>query len=299
MIYGWFEDGAPLGLTLEMFGRILGVQGQVAEVFFRTFDTDRNQKVDAFEVLTAIIILSHGSIEEKLESIFLVIDFEGSGQLNFDEVNILIHSIYRGLRKVCGTAAVDDNEIIEVCRRLFDSHNLPYDRRVTKEQIRRWLRSDAEASSFIDLFHAALPLPIVEAALTEREQALSKIFSQLCERLGAPEVPARQLCLSEPFKAALGSPPEPSLRQLVEAIAQGSQVGSEAFAKGTRAWIVFGAVDMLGQGELDVKELPNLARLQLQKSSIEPKEVDYFHKSLGSETGTCFSRSAWVAVCSR
>merc|ERR1712080_45357 len=55
VVSGWIEDGAHLGLTLEMFSHVLALQEQ-AKPFFDTFDTDKNQKVDAFEILSAFTI---------------------------------------------------------------------------------------------------------------------------------------------------------------------------------------------------------------------------------------------------
>jgi len=206
LLKGWFEEGAPLGLTPEVLEQVMRLQGR-ARPFFETFDTDGNGKVDAFEVLAAFIILASGTVDEKIEAVFPVFDFSAAGRLNFDEANILVHSVYRGLQKVCKTTPVDDEAIIEVCRQMFDSHNLPYDRQITKEQVKRWLRSDFEAAAFIDVFHRSYSLVEVEASLAEREQRQAAVFHELCGPASS-SVPAETLFGSDALRQAL-LPEEP------------------------------------------------------------------------------------------
>jgi len=290
VVSGWFEDGAPLGLTLEMFGNVLGLQGQ-ARPFFDKFDTDRNQKVDAFEVLTAFAILAKGTIDEKLEIIFTIFDFVGSGSLNFDEINIFVHSVYRGLRKVCDTKAVDDNDIIEVCRRLFDSHNLPYEKQVTKEQLRRWLRNDLEAASFIDVFHNGLSLPDAEARLAQCEQIQADVFSNLCG--SAEAVPPQELLRSHAFRDSLGTHTEEALLKLADSMSGGAPIALDAFARAVRAWNVFSVVDVSTEGELHAKELTNLASFQFRQAP-QPKDLEDLRGRLGLNSQSRIPRSSWI-----
>merc|ERR1719498_701102 len=250
-----------------MFRQVMSLKGQ-ADTFFKEFDTDQNQKVDAFELLSAYAILAGGSIDDKSDIIFPIFDFAGNDRLNFDEINILIHSVCRGVRKVCNTGTVDDNVIIEVCRRLFDSHNLPYEKQITKEQVRRWLRSDIEAASFFDIFHNSLSLPDAEATLAKQEEIQAAIFSQLCGSLGVTEVSAQDLLRSQPFQQSLGNPSDEALHKLVESMGRGvscAPVASDVFAKVVRAWNVFSVVDSAAEGELEAKELQNLLHFQHRK----------------------------------
>lgn len=294
----WLEDGSMLGLTLDMFGDLLGLQAQ-AQPFFSTFDTDRNQKVDAFEVLTAFAILADGTIDEKVEAIFPMFDFAFNGRLNFDEINILVHSVYRGLRKVCGTKVIDDNDIIEVCRRLFDAHNLPYDKDITKEQLRRWLRNDVEACSFFDVFHNALAIPQTEAKLAEKEKIQSAVFSQLCAHLSVVAVPAQELLKSQEFRQSLDSPSDEALQKFTESMSVGgAAIGPEVFAKAVRAWNVFSVVDASNAGELEEKELHNLVYFQ-HREPPAPKVLEEWRGRLGLNPQGRIARPSWIEACLR
>jgi hypothetical protein len=267
LVTGWFEDGAPLGLTPDVFEVVMRLQGR-AEPIFKTFDTDRNQKVDAFEVLSAAVILASGSIDEKIETLFPMFDFAGIGQLNFDETNIAMHSVYRGLKKVCCTSPVADRDIMLLCQQLFDAHNLPYDKNVTKEQVRRWLRNDVEAAGFFDVFHNGLAWPDVQASLTKQQCSQESIYSQLCGSSSAADASSDSLLQCVVLRQSLESPPDEVFRSFVDAMAKNSAdglVSADIFTKAVRAWNVFSICDAAGEQALDAKELAVLLQIFLSR----------------------------------
>jgi len=295
IVKGWFEDGAPLGLNREVFEQVMRLGGR-GDPFFDTFDSDKNQKVDAFEALAAAIILGDGTIDDKLEVIFPVFDFSGNGRLNFDEANIFIHSVCRGLHKVCGMQHIKDEAIVELCKQMFDAHNLPYSKQVTKEQVRRWLRNDIEAAKFLDAFHNSFALQDVEAALANLEQAQAAVFSNLCGT--ASSMPVDNLLRNDEFRMSLGNPDPESVRSFLGIVTgSGSRtVEPERFAEAARAWNVFGAVDVPGEGEMDAKELGNLMRLQ-QREEPSPEAISMMQKSMGLSSDDRLARHDWVVAC--
>jgi hypothetical protein len=306
VVSGWFGDGAPLGLTLEMFSHVLALQKD-ARPFFIVFDTDRNQKVDAFELLSAFTILSTGELDDKIEVIFSIFDFAGSGHLNFDETNILVHSVYRGLRKVCFTDAVDENEIVEICRRLFDSCNVPYDKHITKEQMRRWLRADVEVASFINLFHTSLVTSEVEADLAGRQQIQLEAFSNLRGPPSAASI--KELLQNQAFSASLGSCSDEARLRLVDLLWTTIEIKSAAtytdppvvndVRKALRAWNVFSIWDSDAEGEVDAKELPNLVFFQ-EEDFIDPtKGLENIRGHLGTSANSRICRHSWIEAIMR
>lgn len=298
LVRGWLQDGAPLGLTVALFQEVLGLQDKVQEVF-DAFDTDRNGKVDAFEVLSVVVVLAHGSLDDKIEALVPVFDFSGDAVLNFDEVNILVHSVYRGLHKICKTPVVPDVEIVDICRRMFDSHNLPYDRPVTKEQFKRWLRSDVDASAFIDIFHNAYALPDIEVALAQKEQTQAVIFTQLSRGGGSAAVTA--LHGSEAFRRALGHPSEEELEVLLSSMGTATDSGwvsLASFVEAVRSFNVFEVLDIAREGSLPGKELHVLMWLhhrQQPPDAAVKKLRDGMALMHGLSEDDRFTRSTWVA----
>lgn len=297
IVKAWFEDGAPLGLTPESFELLVRVEGSGdSQSIFGILDTDHNNKVDALEVLSATILLSSGTVDEKAEMVFQIFDFSGSGRLNFDEVNILVHSVCRGLHKICGTQAVCDTDIMDIVRLMFDSHNLPYEKQISKEQVRRWLRADVDAAGFIDVYHNSHSLSEVEAGLAQRERAQATAFAEMCSADGGTAVAAECLLKSGAFRHTLDDPDEEALQSFVALMSKGGKdVGLERFAEASRAWNVFTAVDGAGDGVVEAKEFVNLLWLQ-HRERPDMSTVEKQREALGLKPGDRIARATWVAA---
>lgn len=291
----WFQEGAPLALQMNAFQHLLGLTGRAdAEDFFRVFDTDRNQKVDAFEVLCAVVILAQGTMDEKLDAIIPIFDFAGSGKLNFEEVNILIHCVYRGLTKVCTTPPVSDEELVEACRHMFDAHNLIYKAAIKKDQLKRWVRQDIEAMRFLNAFCRARPLVDVEAALAQRERAQADVFTQLAG--DSQTVQPKDLLRSSAFRESLGNQSEEMVRSLISAMAAGEgSIGLENFVDAARAWNAFDAVDVDGDGDIDAKNIFLLIWYR-QHEEPTPQQIEQEKEALGPIPNEMLTRPHWMAA---
>lgn len=271
----WQEEGAPLGLTLELFALIVGLAGREAFVdrLFRIFDTDRNQKVDAFELLSVIAILASGGLDRKIEVLFPVFDFSCAERLSFDEVNILLASVTRGLAKVCDLTAEDEDNLVQACRQCFDCHNLPYNKSVTKEQLRRWLQHDVEIVRYLDAFQRVRSLDELDTALRQREDVQATVFQHCSE--GTAEVDLGDLLRSADFRSSLGNPSEEAGQGLLQAMAGDDSVSIDVarFAEGTRAWNAFCILDGAGTATLQTECFPLLRWLSQPERQGLPEAI--------------------------
>ena len=64
------------------------------------FDTDRNSLVDSFEVISCLAMLSMMTIKEKVDFIYSLYDFNGSGDITMDEMTILMRTLVTGCAKM-------------------------------------------------------------------------------------------------------------------------------------------------------------------------------------------------------
>lgn len=294
MTKGWFEDGAPLGLTLGPFLQLLrldGASGMDTEAVFRLFDTDNNQKADALEVLCSAILLAKGTVEEKLDAIFPVFDFSSSGSYSFDELNILLQSVCRGLSKACQAPQAHDEDLVAACSQMFDAHNLPYDKPITRDQVKRWVRSDVEAARFVRSLQDVVPLPVLEAELARREEAQAAAFAQLCTA-GPALVDA--VLRSSALRRSFGDLPDDMFGGLIGAMADGrGAVTPERFSRAAQAWNAFVVLDAAAQGALSASELRLLLRLREHE---EPSEgaVDQLCEAIAQDG--LVSRASWLAA---
>mmetsp|Transcript_109684 Transcript_109684/g.317137 ORF Transcript_109684/g.317137 Transcript_109684/m.317137 type:complete len:371 (+) Transcript_109684:80-1192(+) len=328
MLKIWQECGAPLALLQATFSQVLGEldEGGAGEALFVLLDTDRNQKVDAFELLSASILLSEGPLDEKVDMLFSVFDFSGAGRLNFDELNIMFASAWHGLSKVCDLAPQSsatsksgaaqpiervDAILVRACRQSFDSHNLPYDQTMSHEQLKRWVRHDVEASAWLGRFQNARTPQDMDAAVLQFEERQVAAFHPLCTP-GTAEAPLDAVLASSDLRQAFASVlqgasagVDGAIRQLFEAMAQpgGLVVTASRFAEGARAWNAFGAIDASGTGHLPSAELPLLLWLATAEREPSPPEeepgetaVQECLDSLGLPRGDDVERAAWLAA---
>jgi len=101
---------------------------------------------------------------------------------------------------------------------MFDSHNLPYENTISKEQFKRWLKNDIEATKFVDAFHCGYSLPDVEAILAKKEQrqaassaerdlqkikSESELLKQQIRNANAAQIQEKRVEANEKMKATL------------------------------------------------------------------------------------------------
>ena len=67
----------------------------LGEILFKAFDADGNGSIDYREFLATMAILSKGSIEQKLEFAFTMIDLNNDGKLSREEMQKVIGALFR------------------------------------------------------------------------------------------------------------------------------------------------------------------------------------------------------------
>merc|ERR1712159_103987 len=172
----------------------------------------------------------------------------------------------------------------DVCAAMYDAHNLPYENTISKEQFKRWLKNDIEATKFVDAFHCGYSLPDVEAVLATKEQRQAAVFSSLLPPSVGACVPVLALLGSDALKQSLDDPPSEIFESLVKMMATSSsgmkEVPLDRFVEVNHAWNVFSIVDSLKDGHLDPKELQPLMWLQ-HRAKPSPEDVKKELDSLG------------------
>lgn len=274
----WREDGSPLALSSSSFRHVLGLSSEdmgMASLLYQMFDTDKNDKVDIFEVLSSIVLLSHGELEEKLDVIFSVFDFSQTGHLSFDEAQILLHSICRGLSKVCDCGMPKNEDIMQIARHMFDSHNLAFDVTISKDQVKRWARHDIEAMQYFDAFHKVVVLSEARAAIQGLTEHQGTIFSGM--EASADGVPVATLLENVSLRQSLGNPSGQVLSDSCSVISghQSSRraggtaaLSRQQFKEMMRAWNAFVLLDIRSAGFIYGKELRNLLWLTRETAEM-------------------------------
>jgi len=293
-------------LTPDILDFIVGTsqRGDLPAKVFSLFDTDMNGKVDAFEVLSVATMLAKGDLDTKFETLYPVFDFSGEGCLSFDDIAVLIGSVCAGLAKVGNIPQPDDELLVQSSRQSFDCYNIPYDKTITKEQFKRWVRHDVEVVDFVGSFQRASSLTDLMERVANMEELEGAAFQRLCA--GGTEVSAEALARSPEFREALGSPDQAALHGLLQVIAPpGCQsVGIGRFAAGTMAWNAFAVLDV--GGTVDASHLPVLEWLSLPEREGAPHALSEAELGkrllvigLHADDASGILRQSWLAASLR
>eukprot|EP00929_Paragymnodinium_shiwhaense_P041522 TRINITY_DN21556_c0_g1_i2.p1 TRINITY_DN21556_c0_g1~~TRINITY_DN21556_c0_g1_i2.p1 ORF type:complete len:340 (-),score=95.91 TRINITY_DN21556_c0_g1_i2:157-1176(-) len=252
----WWSNGAPLALTLESFSQLLGIEGSHdAEAWFKQFDTDMNQKVDALEVLAMAIMLGAGTLDDKLEMFFSVFDFSAAGKLSFDEVSIFLLSLATGLHKVCESPLFEEDAIEEACQLMFDAHNVDYQKQITRDQIRRFCQHNDEAKDYVNTLMQACIIREKLEDLKLWEASEIDVFRQVAGT--GDTVGVGLLKRNQRLQQALRAPNQDAFGFLMEAIVTepSTIVTTGRFAEAIPAWNAFLTVDDVGRGRVKAADL--------------------------------------------
>ena len=96
----------------------LAVAGK-ATVFFAVLDTDKNGLIDALEFASTVAALSGMRLQEILQYILSIYDFDGSQLLSIDEVTLAFKSLTNGLCKLTEPLPPKEEDIEHLVTRLF------------------------------------------------------------------------------------------------------------------------------------------------------------------------------------
>jgi Ca2+-binding EF-hand superfamily protein len=96
----------------------LSVTGKAA-VFFKLLDTDKNGLIDALEFVSTVAALSGMRLNEVLEFVLSIYDFDGSQLLSIDEVTLAFKSLTNGLCKLTDLIPPKEEAIEHLVTRLF------------------------------------------------------------------------------------------------------------------------------------------------------------------------------------
>jgi hypothetical protein len=155
-----WQDSGVLGFTPESFAVALRLSPEQAEVLFERFDTDKNGKVDALEVLAAQVTICKGSWDEKFNALVRIFDFSGSDNLSLDELHIFIHSTLRGILKLTQNVALTSELtcVPMLCERIYESAASSKSSSINQTQLVRWLTGDEYSYQVFGQWFLARPL---------------------------------------------------------------------------------------------------------------------------------------------
>ncbi|XP_013886212.1 guanylyl cyclase-activating protein 2, partial [Austrofundulus limnaeus] len=111
-------------LHLHEFKKFFGLNSQsseeelvFSEIVFRSFDTNKDGKLDFIEFVAAVNLVFRGKLVDKLKWSFKVYDSDGNGSLNRQEVRHIVKIITK-IKRLDDSDAPED--IDDICDRIFE-----------------------------------------------------------------------------------------------------------------------------------------------------------------------------------
>ncbi|KAM9861338.1 guanylyl cyclase-activating protein 2-like [Aulostomus maculatus] len=138
-LYRKFASECPSGnLHLHEFKRIFGIDSNSTEEeaafmenVFRSFDANKDGKIDFMEYVAAVHLVLRGKLEDKLKWSFKVYDRDGNGCLDRNEVRHIVRIIHKiKNHKNPGVSG----DIDDICDRIFQLVDKNQDSRISLEE---------------------------------------------------------------------------------------------------------------------------------------------------------------------
>mmetsp|Transcript_34586 Transcript_34586/g.25733 ORF Transcript_34586/g.25733 Transcript_34586/m.25733 type:complete len:183 (-) Transcript_34586:41-589(-) len=105
---------------------------------------DGNGKIDSYELICALAMLSHSTLDEKAELIFSLYDFDGSRYITRDELVILLTNSLTAINSMSKKAAPTIEQLEAKTNEFFRLADVDQDKKITLEEFKAYIRKDKE-----------------------------------------------------------------------------------------------------------------------------------------------------------
>ncbi|OWF46379.1 hippocalcin-like protein 1 [Mizuhopecten yessoensis] len=134
----------------DVYSKMYGADaGQFAEHVFRTFDTNRDGKVDFREFLIGLSVTSTDNIDQKLRWAFTMYDVDGDGTISRKEMLDMMASIYRMTPSIVKPPDVATPEMMAT--KLFGNIDKNGDGSITWQEFQMGAKADPLALNMLQL----------------------------------------------------------------------------------------------------------------------------------------------------
>eukprot|EP00968_Pinguiococcus_pyrenoidosus_P003972 scaffold263_cov251-Pinguiococcus_pyrenoidosus.AAC.5 len=128
------ETRGAFALSLKKLCVMTGLSEESGGKVFSLLDTDHNGLVDAFEALIAFCLVAQMKLTDKMNFVFGLYNFSGNGELNVDELIILIRTVAHAAAKIDSRVAMLRTDEAEALAMSFFRR---FERDV-EEELRKW-----------------------------------------------------------------------------------------------------------------------------------------------------------------
>lgn len=142
-----------LGLNREEVKIVYKAKDRQLDVIFNLFDPQHRGRVDAFEFLSGMMLISDASLENKAEMLFDLFDFDHSQSITFDELIILMRSAANSLAYMSGAQLLTLQQLEEHTEKFFSRIDANHDNSLSLIEFMRFVNTDTQATKLLERLH--------------------------------------------------------------------------------------------------------------------------------------------------
>jgi microtubule-associated protein-like 6 len=138
------------GLGRDQVQLLYKAKPQELDLIFSLFDRANRGKIDAYEFISGMIILSDAELESKVETLFDLYDFDHSHNVTFDELIILMRSGMNAL--CCMTGGVPSNmqDLLSHTQTVFAKLDVNKDNQISIAEFLSFVTKDVEVMILLE-----------------------------------------------------------------------------------------------------------------------------------------------------
>lgn len=142
-------------LDKEGLKKLFKCSDKEVQVVFEYFDINGDGKIDSYEFLWALTMLSHSTLDEKAEILFSFYDFDRSKYITRDELVILITNALTSLNAMSKKDPPKIKEIEKETDEFFTQADLNSDNKITLKEFKRYLKKNPVILNILMNFNIA------------------------------------------------------------------------------------------------------------------------------------------------
>ncbi|EAR94225.2 HELP domain protein (macronuclear) [Tetrahymena thermophila SB210] len=133
-----------LTISKDQFGKLMKIPPQEVDRIFEYFDTDSSGRIDSYEFISAIALLSQAPLKRKAELIFNLYDFDKNQTITQNELVILLKTTMSSLNSMCGKEEATIQQAEAKTKEILSKYDTNKDGSISLKEFQSFVSKDSD-----------------------------------------------------------------------------------------------------------------------------------------------------------